>query len=251
MNSEYNSEANTIPAEKIQEEEQDFDYLIQNLVNIVFPMEQGNESSPIQIFVLLKMGLKFIRVHTILLSSLFAFVLLFVNKIEFLLLIVSALGIIIVLAFASSIKYFVEELEKLYSIARLSDRKRMEQSLKKVKKDFISELLAIKKLRDNVKVEKLKFYEIEIDKQIRNTQVNEKVMYNLLLILPISITCILIYVYGNQSFDILSNVLLVPLKLTSIAVYTIIVNVVNSIFFRTELDKLNKCLSCIKKAQVN
>lgn len=251
MSSESNSEVNTIPAEKIKEEEQDFDRLIQNLVNIVSSTPQDNGSSSIQIFVLLGTGLKLIRVHTILLSSLFAFILLFVDKIGFLLLIVLGQGIILIFAFSSSIKYFLEELGKLYSIARLSDRKKIELSLEEVKKDFIGELVAVKELCNNVKAEKLKFYEIEIDKQIRNTQVNEKVMYNLLLLLPISITFILICVYGNKSFDVLNNVVLVPLKLTSIAVYTIIVSVVNSLFFRTELDKLNKCLSCIKKAQVN
>ncbi len=56
--------------------------------------------------------------------------------------------------------------------------------------------------------------------------------------------------YGEQAFSIINNISLIPLKLTLIALYPTITGVFNSLYFRAELDKLNKYLSCLKKAQV-
>ena len=70
------------------------------------------------------------------------------------------------------------------------------------------------------------------------------------MLVPVFIAFIIIYVYGEQAFNIINNISLIPLKLTLVALYPTITGVFNSLYFRGELDKLNKYLSCLKKAQV-
>jgi hypothetical protein len=155
-------------------------------------------------------------------------------------------AVVIVFALASSLKDF----KRLISSAKLSHRDKTELAFKKIKTEFTKEKKLVKLLRNNIVLENLKLYEIEIEKQIKNTQANQKVVYNILLLLPVFIAFVVIYIFGDQAFNIISNISLIPQKLTLVALYPTIVGVFNSLYFRAELDKLNKYLSCLKKAQV-
>ncbi len=81
-----------------------------------------------------------------------------------------------------------------------------------IKDEFVTEQLLIKDIHNNFSLEKLKLYEIELEKQIRKTQVNEKVVYSLLLLAPLLTTFIVVFIYGDKLFDLLNNTSLSALK---------------------------------------
>jgi len=230
--------------EIVEQDEQSFDDLISILSNILPPKSLEKKFSLIS--GISAIAPRFILFFTITFALIAPFVILFLDNTSLVLSIVLLQAVVIVFAFVSSLKDF----KKLILSAKLSDRSKTELALKKIKDEFIKEKESVKLLRNNIVLEKLKLYEIEIEKQIKNTQANQKVAYNLLLLVPVFIAFIIIYIYGEQAFNVINNISLIPLKLTLLALYPTITGVFNSLYFRGELDKLNKYLSCLKKAQV-
>jgi ABC-type multidrug transport system fused ATPase/permease subunit len=169
------------------------------------------------------------------------------NTVNLVLLLVGMQAIVIIGAFVSTLKDII----RLFFLAISNLKDKTETTFEKIMDEFVREQAAVKLLRNTItSEERLKLYEIEMDKQIRNTQINERVIYNVLLSVPILITFIVIYFYGEQAFKSFNDISLVSLKLPLVALYPIMVSMVNGLIFRAEIDKLNKCLSCIKKAQV-
>lgn len=179
--------------------------------------------------------------------SIIAPLIIIANTVNLVLLLVGMQAVVIIVAFVSTLK----ELVRLISLAKSSAKNKAKTIFEKIRDEFIMEQAAVKLLRNTIiSEEKLKLYEIEIEKQVKNTQINEKVTYNVLLSVPILITFIVIYFYGEQGFKSFNDISLVSLKLPLVALYPIVVGMVNGLIFRSEIDKLNKCLSCLKKAQV-
>lgn len=230
------------------EEEQykkDFGQFIDVLLKIIHPKSSEKTyffSNPIHRILNQRSIIFFIIVFSVI-----APLIIIADKVNIVLFLVGMQAVVIIIAFGSTLK----ELVRLISLAKSSAKNKTETTFEKIRDEFIMEQTAVRLLRNTIiSEEKLKLYEIEIEKQVRNTQINEKVVYNVLLSVPILITFIVIYFYGEQGFKSFNDIFLVSLKLPLVALYPIIVGMVNGLVFRSEIDKLNKCLSCLKKAQV-
>ncbi len=230
------------------EEEQykkDFGQFIDVLLKIIHPESSEKTyffSNPIHRILNQRSIIFFVIVFSII-----APLIIIANTVNIVLLLVGMQAVVIIVAFVSTLK----ELVRLISLAKSSAKNKAKTIFEKIRDEFIMEQAAVKLLRNTIiSEEKLKLYEIEIEKQVKNTQINEKVTYNVLLSVPILITFIVIYFYGEQGFKSFNDISLVSLKLPLVALYPIVVGMVNGLIFRSEIDKLNKCLSCLKKAQV-
>lgn len=175
-----------------EQDEQSFDDLISILSNIIPPKSLEKKSSLTSVISVI--APRFILFFTITFSLVAPFIILFLDNTSIVLLIVLLQAVVIVFAFVSSLKDFKE----LISSAKLSHRSKTELALKKIKNEFIKEKESVKLLRNNIVLEKLKLYEIEIEKQIKNTQANQNVAYNLLLLVPVFIAFIIIYIWGTS-----------------------------------------------------
>ncbi len=231
---------------------EEFDRLIDILLNIIsseLPNKSSRKKDSSLSLIFTFISLRFVLLFVVIFPILATIILLADSK-TLVLTIFLVQAIVIVFAFASSIKDILKDIKKFISFVKLSAKDKSKLIFEPIKDDFAIEQLLIKDLYNNFSLEKLKLYEIELEKQIRKTQSNEKVIYSLLLLAPLLITFIVVLIYGNNLVNIINNTSLSVLKITSIALYSSVMGVVNSLYFRDKLDKLNKCLSCLKKAQV-
>lgn len=182
---------------EIEQDDQSFDDLISILSNINPPKSLEKKSSLIS--GISAIAPRFTLFFPITFALIAPFVILFLDNTSLVLLIVLLQAVVIVFAFVSSLKDF----KKIISSTKLSDRSKTELVLKKIKDEFVKEKKSVKLLRNNIVLEKLKLYEIEIKKQIKNTQANQKVAYNLLLLVPVFIAFIIIYIYMESKLLIL------------------------------------------------
>lgn len=228
-----------------EQDKEDFEKLIDVLLKIIHP--GASEKFFFSSNILKKIISQRSIIFFIIVFSIIAPSIVIADTTNLVLWLVGIQAIIIIVAFVS----ILNDIKKLILSGISSPEDKTETTFKKIMNEFMREQAAVKLLRNTIiSEEKLKRYEIEMEKQVRKTQVNEKVIYNILLSVPLLITFITIYIYGEQAFKSFNNLSLVSLKLPLLALYPIIVGMVNSLIFRSEIDKLNKCLSCLKKAQV-
>lgn len=232
--------------------EQEFDRLIDILLSIISsepPNKPSKKKDSFLSLIFTSISLRFVILFVVIFPIL-ATIILFAENKALVLAMFFAQAIVIIFAFASSIKDIIKDIKKFVLFVKLSAKDKSKLIFEPIKNNFATEQLLVKDLHNNFSLEKLKLYEIELEKQIRKTQANEKVIHSLLLLAPLFTTFIVVFAYGDGLVNIINNTSLSVLKITSIALYSSVIGVVNSLYFRDKIDKLNVCLSCLKKAQV-
>lgn len=133
-----------------------------------------------------------------------------------------------------------------------SPREKTKRRLNKIKNEFIAEEEKVARLRNLASQEKLNPFEIDIEKSIREAQAREKVSSSISLILAIIIVLLSIHTLNIQP-QYLENNLLKSASvgiLGAVTLIAIILNFMNALNFKSEIDELGKCLALLKKAQI-
>lgn len=228
--------------------EQDFNKFIDVLVSIIYAEPLDKEPSFLKSVISIIIGS--LRWFVVGIVTLTVVIYLAESIPNFKVLLVGAYLMLFIVTLFFEAKKFIKSIKATLA-AEQSSIYKAKLGSKKLRNEFIMELALVKILRDNISLDKLKLYEIEIDKQIKNIQSNERVKYNLwVLFVTVIITSIGINILGNQFFNDLNNISLNSSNISLWGLAPIVIGVVNSLYVREDLYKLNKCLSCVKKAQV-
>lgn len=131
-------------------------------------------------------------------------------------------------------------------------RETTEQRLNKIRNEFISDQKKVERLYNLASQEKLKSFEIDLEKTIREAQTREKFNSSISLIVSILIVVLSIHILNIQPQYLENNLLKasalgMPGAVTLIA---ITLNFRNAVNLKSEINELGQCLALIKKAQI-
>lgn len=133
-----------------------------------------------------------------------------------------------------------------------SPREKTQRCLNKIKNEFIAEQEKVARLYSLASQEKLKSFEIEIEKTIREAQASERIISSASLISAIIIVLLSIYILDIQPQDLGNNLLKnAPVGIPgAVPLIAITLNFMNALNLKSEINELSKCLALLKKAQI-